>query len=116
MPDDLLDLIAQKLGAHAGLKMPAWLLSSRVSDRMRLLGLRTMAEYLERLGSTVELDLLSESLRVGETSFFRHRAHMGALRRVVCPDLAARHADDRRIHAWSAGCASGEEPYTLAML
>jgi chemotaxis protein methyltransferase CheR len=114
--DDVLARIERRLGAHAGLKMPAWLLSSRVSERMRALGLSSMEEYVRRLDSRLELDALSEALRVGETSFFRHKAHMGALRRIVAPDLAARHVEDRRVRVWSAGCASGEEPYTLAMV
>jgi len=115
-PGEALARIERRLGAHAGLKMPAWLVSSRVSDRMQALGLATMEQYLDALESRGELDALAESLRVGETSFFRHKGHMGALRRLVAPDLAARHADDKRVRAWSAGCASGEEPYTLAML
>src|SRR5688572_32751548 len=102
---DALARIEQRLGAHAGFKLPAWLIDSRVQLRMRALGLHSLAEYAEHLESPdgdVELDALSEQLRVGETSFFRHKAHMGALKRVVAPDLAARRADERRVRAWSA--------------
>jgi chemotaxis protein methyltransferase CheR len=62
-----------------------------------------------------ELDLLLEALRVGETRFFRHRSHIHALTDVVVPRLRARK-DKRTIKAWSAGCASGEEAFTLAMI
>lgn len=55
-------------------------------------------------------------MTVGETSFFRDSAQISALREVVIPDLVERNQDTRRLRIWSAGCASGEEPYTLAIL
>jgi chemotaxis protein methyltransferase CheR len=62
------------------------------------------------------LEVLALSLTVGETHFFRVTPQIEALRRVVLPDLIARHKTDRRLRLWSAGCSTGEEPYTLAML
>jgi chemotaxis protein methyltransferase CheR len=62
------------------------------------------------------LEVLATSMTVGETHFFRVTPQMDALRRVVLPDLIARHKTDRRLRLWSAGCSTGEEPYTLAML
>lgn len=111
--------IEERIGAHAGLQLPEWVLVARVRDRMAALGLTDADDYLSRLegrGGGRELDALAEALRVGETRFFRHRAHVGALRRVVAPELAARRAGERKVRGWSAGCASGEEAYTLAIL
>ena len=62
------------------------------------------------------LEVLATSLTVGETHFFRVTPQIDALRHVVLPDLIAHHRIDRRLRVWSAGCSTGEEAYTLAML
>src|SRR5258706_8225716 len=119
----LMSRLAELVAGYAGLRPPGWVLAARVSDRMRVLGARDVRSYLRILeepseghGGARELAALAEALRVGETRFFRHKAHIGAIRRVVVPELAARRADTRRVKAWSAGCATGEEAYTLAIL
>jgi chemotaxis protein methyltransferase CheR len=61
-------------------------------------------------------DDLIGAITVGETYFFRNPAHFDALRRHVLPELIARHGDDRRLRIWSAACATGEEPYSVAIL
>jgi len=57
-------------------------------------------------------------LTVGETYFFRNPAHFSALRMHILPSLIQRRRDDgqRLLRVWSAGCATGEEPYSLAIL
>ena len=56
-------------------------------------------------------------LTVGETYFFRNKGHFDALAQHILPDLIARwEHSNRRIRIWSAGCATGEEPYSIAML
>jgi chemotaxis protein methyltransferase CheR len=62
------------------------------------------------------LDTLAAALTVGETYFFRVEPQMEALRQVVLPDLLQRCAAQRRVRIWSAGCSTGEEAYTLAIL
>lgn len=62
------------------------------------------------------LEVLATSLTIGETHFFRVTPQIEALRQLILPDLIARHRADRRLRLWSAGCSTGEEPYTLAML
>jgi chemotaxis protein methyltransferase CheR len=59
---------------------------------------------------------LIRKITVGETYFFRDSDTIEALRRHILPDLIARHQTDRTLRLWSAGCATGEEPYTLAIL
>ncbi|MGZ3442384.1 MAG: CheR family methyltransferase, partial [Polyangia bacterium] len=87
-----------------------WALEARVRERAQSLGLGD-EEYVARaIADAQELDRLIELLRVGETRFFRHRAQLDALDERVLPSLRG------SVAAWSAGCASGEEAWTLAMM
>lgn len=61
-------------------------------------------------------DDLIGAITVGETYFFRNPSHFDALRQHILPDLIARHRHDRRLRIWSAGCSTGEEPYSVAIL
>ncbi|HEX8953660.1 MAG TPA: CheR family methyltransferase, partial [Polyangia bacterium] len=104
------DLLAPLLASRAGLDPPAWALEARVRERAQALGVSD-ADYVARAAAdSAELDRLIELLRVGETRFFRHRAQLAALGERVLPSLRS------PVAAWSAGCASGEEAWTLAML
>jgi chemotaxis protein methyltransferase CheR len=62
------------------------------------------------------LHALVEHLTVGETYFLRDPAQIAALRETILPDLIQRRAGEQRLRLWSAGCSTGEEPYTLAIL
>jgi chemotaxis protein methyltransferase CheR len=104
--------LAQAIGAYAGLDPPPWLLEARVRERAEELGLAE-ADYLERVERDAgERACLLERLRVGETRFFRHQAQIDALRTIL-PSL---FQDGELVRVWSAGCATGEEVYTLALL
>jgi len=77
------------------------------------------AFYHLLLASSPDSDLweaLIATITVGETYFFRNSTHFDALRGEILPDLIARHREDRRLRIWSAGCATGEEPYSIAIL
>jgi len=88
-----------------------------VSDRMAECGVTGCALYLERLqADSGEMEALVAELTIGETYFFRHMEQFQALRQVVLPDILERNAETRRLRIWSAGCATGPEPYTLAIL
>ena len=63
-----------------------------------------------------ELDALIEDLTIGETFFFRHVEVFDALRDRVFPDVIARNRESRRLRVWSAGCSTGAEPYSVAIL
>ena len=102
--------LGELLASFAGIDPPAWALEARVRERAASLSL-TPDEYVGRVvEDEAELVRLVELLRVGETRFFRHRAQLEALQKRVLPSLGA------PIAAWSAGCATGEEAWTLAML
>jgi chemotaxis protein methyltransferase CheR len=62
-----------------------------------------------------ELRRLVEGLAVNETAFFRNREHYRAITEEVLPRLFRRNAETKKLRVWSAGCATGQEPYTLAI-
>lgn len=92
------------------------LVKSRLAKRLRLLGLSRFDAYLEYLKtdfSGCERRALVESLTINNTNFFREPQHFVFLRERILPRLGAA---DRRIRIWSAGCSSGEEPYSIAIV
>lgn len=60
--------------------------------------------------------VLAQQLTIGETFFFRDHGQFDLLRWQILPELIANHQQDKTLRLWSAGCASGEEAYSLAML
>jgi chemotaxis protein methyltransferase CheR len=93
-------------------------LAERMEQRRNGLGC-SQAEYFRRAldpDDAEELAALIDEITVGETYFFRYPEQFEALRGVVLPDCIARRQRDRRLRVWSAGCASGAEPYSLAIL
>ena len=92
------------------------LVQGRMSRRLRALGLTDFRSYRELLdgpGGQAELVEFTNVLTTNVTAFFREAHHFDRLSREVVPALAARGL--RRIRVWSAGCSSGEEPYTIGM-
>jgi chemotaxis protein methyltransferase CheR len=72
---------------------------------------------LSRQFTREQEEILASHLTIGETYFFRDQKIFDSLENRILPDLiAARRGRDRRLRIWSAGCSSGEEPYSLAML
>lgn len=74
------------------------------------------AALLERAEGKAEQDELISELTIGETYFFRHPEVFDALKRHVVPEILARNAQTRRLKIWSAGCSTGAEPYSIAIL
>src|SRR5258708_7520586 len=62
------------------------------------------------------LETMVEALTIGETHFFRNRPQFEALANHILPELIGRRRATRQLRVWSAGCASGEEAYSLAIL
>ncbi len=90
------------------------LVRARLTKRLRALGLKSFDTYMERLEhdqSEGELVSMIESMTTNKTNFFREPQHFGYLCRQILPV-----ARNRRLRVWSAGCSSGEEPYTTAIL
>ena len=106
-------LIYDKSGISLG-DQKRTLLASRLSKRLRDLGLGTFAEYYTTVTEdptreefTRMLDLISTN----KTDFFREPKHFEFLRDEILPELAK----EKRVRIWSSACSTGEEPYTIAM-
>ncbi|WP_375768546.1 chemotaxis protein CheR [Archangium gephyra] len=111
----IIDLVA----ARAGLLPPSCPAAAMegIDRAMARAGLPDFPTYLARLEADAALldDLLVE-LTIGETYFFRNPEHFQFVRHQVLPDMRRRLGASHVVRAWSAGCASGEEPYSLAVL
>lgn len=91
----------------------------RIGRRFAARGTRTCDEYRSLLGNPAagkEIDGLVGELTIGETYFFRQHEHFDILRDTIFPDLLERCRAARRLRIWSAGCATGAEPYSIDML
>src|SRR5947209_6836365 len=90
-------------------------LRRRIAVRMRARGVHSYADYARVLDSdSAEYDRLLDALTINVTKLFRNWSVYEALAERVVPALW--NADSQSIHIWSAGCSSGEEPYSLAVL
>lgn len=90
-------------------------LRRRLAVRMRARGVDTFGGYAALLDTDpAEYDILLDTLTINVTKFFRNAETWSVVEREVVPELFA--LDDDPIRIWSAGCASGEEPYTISIL
>ncbi len=110
-------LIEQRSGIHFDDSRERFLLTrvrEHMAERRMLHGTDLMRVVR---GSNVEYDALLERLLTQETSFFRYPAVFAALERKVLPELHMKKfwENPRTLRVWSAGCASGEEPYSIAI-
>jgi chemotaxis protein methyltransferase CheR len=88
-----------------------------VKARMGEVAIADCGAYLDRIQSdSAEMDALVAELTIGETYFFRHKEQFDALRELILPDVIARNQDTRRLRIWSAGCATGPEPYSVSIM
>lgn len=115
------DLIYQEAGIfYADNKLHT--LQDRCEKRMSQAGALSLQTYFEYLtvdpARRGEINSLLNNITVGETCFFRNQPQLDALRRIVIPRIVEAQSKTplRRIRMWSAGCSTGEEPYTLAIL
>jgi chemotaxis protein methyltransferase CheR len=98
------------------------MLEMRLQRRVRTLGMKSFDEYCERLFNSLEGDeeisQMINAVTTNKTDFFREPVHFHYLRYVVLPQLveANKAMTKGTFRLWSAGCSSGEEPYTLSMV
>jgi chemotaxis protein methyltransferase CheR len=90
--------------------------AQRAADELRLAGPAELTEVLHRRPYGEPLEALVAALNIGETHFYRDTRQIRALEERILPELIAARRPERRLRVWSAGCSTGEEPYTLAML
>jgi chemotaxis protein methyltransferase CheR len=117
----LRDLIYRMSGIyHAENKF--YLLATRSRRRMKAINSRTFTDYLEELTTrpnrTAEMRNLLNEITIGETYFFRSQSQVEAVHKIILPKLMALSSKRayKKLRFWSAGCSTGEEPYTLSIL
>ena len=118
--DPAFESVVHLLNARTGLTFgPSAQFSAEAGTRraMERAGVSDVGTYLEWLhdGKALFADLVDE-LTVCETFFFRQPAHFELLRKHLLSEIRQRRGPEHRVRAWSAGCASGEEAYSLAIL
>lgn len=121
MSDQAFDQIAGIALADAGLAIPRSkkaLVQSRIDRRLRALGVDTIKDYIALLHEKEnwpERKELVSILTTNVSSFYREKHHFSHLISDVFPTLKAKIAQGQSVRIWSAGCSSGQEPYTIAM-
>jgi chemotaxis protein methyltransferase CheR len=121
---DLMAQLSQLIASRMGLHFPQerWGdLANRLVSVARQHGLKDAEAYVRRLLSSPfprrEIEVLASYLTVGETYFFREENSFGVLEGQVFPELIRLHrGNGLSLRIWSAGCCTGEEPYSIAML
>lgn len=106
---------------HAGIHLSSAkreLVYARLARRLRQLGLKRFSQYcdlLERDGSGAEIESFSNAITTNLTSFFRESHHFAYLKTRFLPTWRSNASSGSSIRIWSAGCSTGEEPYSIAM-
>ena len=113
------DLVSERLGIWFGPESRLSL-ERRLRERLTIRGLTSYGDYYQLLKysplAAAEWEEASELLTTHETYFFREDYQLRAFENELLPLLADRGKQRRRLHIWSAGCSTGEEVYTIAML
>ena len=116
-------IISELVGNFCGINLhfgKRELVRARLGKLLRNGEFRTFSEYIEHVladDTGVELTKLIDAISTNLTSFFRENQHYEFLRKQFIPSLILKKCKKRdfRIRAWSAGCSSGEEPYSMAI-
>jgi chemotaxis protein methyltransferase CheR len=114
-------ILAGLLEARTGQQLTMsrrWRIETALSTLLRERGIATLDELITILVMGKEPGLSNqvvEALLNNETYFFRDRAPFDLLQRYALPELATRRHKSKRLRIWSAGCSSGNEPYSIAM-
>jgi chemotaxis protein methyltransferase CheR len=115
----LSDLLSARMGLHYAPEMRS-ALERRLQGRLTVLGCTSFSEYYQHLRfhplASAEWDEVHEVLTTNETYFFREDYQLQAFKNEVLPLLAEQAKARGRLSVWSAGCSTGEELYTVAML
>ena len=115
------EFLVQLAYEHAGISLSEGkrnLVYGRLSRRLRALGVTSFAEYRAPLGAdAAEIERFINSISTNHTKFFREAHHFTHLASVAQSFARGDHKHGgRRLRIWSAGCSTGEEPYTIALV
>jgi chemotaxis protein methyltransferase CheR len=122
MPEEEFRLLRELIRDYCGIffdDSSRSLLERRLSKRLENLQLDNFRDYYRYLlydrGGEQELSAIMDNLTVNETYFFREQSQLAAFSEEILEEIRG-EKKERKIRIWSAGCSSGEEPYTIAML
>lgn len=123
LPDDVFRLLRDFIHNYCGIFFDdgsKFLLERRLNRRLEQHQLKSFSEYYHFLRydrkREDELVVLIDNLTTNETYFFRESAQLRAFTEEILPELQQRNAERKSLRIWSAGCSTGEESYTIAML
>lgn len=123
MSQSTFTLIRKLICSLSGLEFPEskkYLLESRLTPRLGAIHCQTFEEYYQYLRSSPlrekEVIELMNCVTTNETFFFRDQAQIDCFRHVIIPQVMKEQERHGKLRLWSAGCSSGEEAYTLAMV
>jgi len=122
LSDDEFDRFRGIINAESGIHFSSSnrsILDSRLRERLRTSGLDSVREYHKLITSDrTELKILLDSVTTNLTRFFRNSSHFAALEADVIPDIVAHKPESgsNTVRVWSAGCSTGEEAYSIAIL
>jgi chemotaxis protein methyltransferase CheR len=123
LPDDVFRLLRDLIHEYCGIYFDdgsKYLLERRLSRRLQQRQLRSYEEYYRFLRydrkRDDEMSILVDNLTTNETYFFRELPQLTAFSEEILPDLRRTLEDRKSLRIWSAGCSTGEEPYTIAIL
>lgn len=123
LPEDVFRLIRDIIKDYCGLYFDdtsRYLLEKRLSRRIRNHYLKDFRDYYRFIRydkrAEEELTAIMDLLTVNETYFFREQNQLKAFSEEILEELKTVNSDRKTLRVWSAGCSTGEEPYTIAML
>jgi chemotaxis protein methyltransferase CheR len=125
LSDRVFKRFSEFITAELGIKMPPskkTMLQGRLQKRLRILGMKSFKDYADYVfgpeGRVHELVNMLDLVTTNKTDFFREPRHFAYLTGTILPELMRKSGAGvrRTLSIWSAGCATGAEPYTLAMV
>lgn len=119
--DSEFNFIREIIGEHTGIVLSDVkrnMVYSRLSRRLRALKMNSFSEYCDLLRAEDKNELVNfvNAITTNLTSFFREKHHFEYMKEVLIPQIISQNDGRKRIRIWSAGCSTGEEPYTIAMV
>lgn len=122
MSDEVFSKICEIAKVQAGLQITSKkraLVQSRISKRLRETQISSFENYVQSIMSgnvPDELTNMISALTTNVSSFFREPHHFEELENRLVPEILRKLKDEKRVRIWSAGCSSGQEPYSIAMI
>lgn len=123
LTQDEFDKLSRFIYKESGIKMPPVkrvMLQSRLQKRLRELSMTTFKEYCDYVfskeGFNNEIIHMLDVVSTNKTDFFREPVHFDFLTDHVLPEFIEKQQGSKHLKVWSAGCSSGEEPYTIAIV